>query len=199
MAELVGARPGERIADLCAAPGGKATALAASGASVIAGDIQPARAKMVRENAARLGQNTLAVVVADARRVPFPTGAFDRVLLDAPCTGLGALRRRPDARWRITPDAVGRLAGLQRDMIDAAVSLVRPGGVLVYSVCTLTVTESTGVDGHGVDGHVASTWPELVPLEAPPPPWEPWGRGARLLPQAKGTDGMMILRYRKTP
>jgi 16S rRNA (cytosine967-C5)-methyltransferase len=183
VAALVFARAGDRVVDLCAAPGGKATALAASGATVVAADIHPSRASLIVDN----GLPT--VVVADGRHPPFAPGSFDRVLVDAPCSGLGALRRRPDARWRIEPDGIDRLAELQRELVDAAVPLLRPGGVLVYSVCTLTNAESLGIDEY-----LASKHPELEALEPPGPPWRPWGRGGLLLPQDEGTDGMTILR-----
>jgi 16S rRNA (cytosine967-C5)-methyltransferase len=185
VAELVDARPGERIADLCAAPGGKATALRASGALVVAADLHQVRAALVVKNG--LDQ----VVVADARRPPFAPGTFDRVLVDAPCTGLGALRRRPDARWRLGAADVDNLAALQRELVDAATTLLRPGGVLVYSVCTLTKAESIGIDEY-----LAAEHPALQPLDPPAAPWQPWGRGALLLPQTEGTDGMTILRLR---
>lgn len=193
VADLVGARPGERVADLCAAPGGKATAMAATGACVAAADLRRARVGLIAANAARTGSDTVSPLVADALRPPFAPAAFDRVLVDAPCTGLGVLRRRADARWRGSPDHVDRLAALQRDIVDAAVPLLRPGGVLVYSVCTLTAAETLGVDGH-----LASRWPDLVPLDPPTDPWIPWGRGALLLPQVAGTDGMMVLRLRRS-
>lgn len=192
VADLVEARAGERVADLCAAPGGKSTAIAAGGAHVVAADVRPSRVGLVSSNVARTGATGIDAVVADARRPPFPPGSFDRVLVDAPCTGLGVLRRRADARWRVSPDEVDRLASLQRDIVDAAVPLLRPGGVLVYSVCTLTSAET-----RGIDDHLAERWPDLTPLAAPPEPWLPWGRGALLLPQAAGTDGMMILRLRR--
>jgi 16S rRNA (cytosine967-C5)-methyltransferase len=183
----------ERVLDLCAAPGGKATALAATGAWVVAGDARPSRAGLVRANAERTGvADRVAVVAADGTRAPWRPGAFDRVLVDAPCSGLGTLRRRADLRWRATPDAVDRLAGLQRRLVVAAADLVRPGGALVYAVCTLTAAESTGVDEA-----VAGERPDLVALPPPDEPWAPWGRGAILLPQAAGTDGMCLFRYRR--
>jgi 16S rRNA (cytosine967-C5)-methyltransferase len=159
--------------------------MASAGATVIATDLHPKRASLVAAN------GLATVVVADARRPPFPRQSFDRVLVDAPCSGLGALRRRADARWRIEPDDVDHLVALQRELVDAAVALVRPGGVLVYSVCTLTKAESLGIDDH-----LASQHPQLVPLEPPGEPWQPWGRGGLLLPQTAGTDGMTILRLR---
>ena len=183
VAELVDARPGARVADLCAAPGGKATAMASTGALVIAADLNPSRAALIT------GNGLQTVVVADGRQPPFSHGSFDRVLVDAPCSGLGALRRRPDARWRIESDDVDRLAVLQRQLVDTAVTLLRPGGVLVYSVCTLTKAESLGIDEH-----LAANHSELVPIDPPGHPWQPWGRGALLLPQTGGTDGMAVLR-----
>lgn len=191
--DLVGAEPGERLADLCAAPGGKATGLAARGAWVAAADLRPARARLVASNAASTGtEGRVAAVVADALAPPWRNGSFDRVLLDAPCSGLGVLRRRADARWRIEAADVDRLADLQRRMVVRAADLVRPGGVLVYSVCTLTAAETLGIDEH-----LAAERSDLVPLDAPGEPWVPWGRGALLLPQAADTDGMMVLRLRR--
>ena len=190
VAEAVDARPGDRVADLCAAPGGKATLLAAAGAHVVAADRRPSRARLVVRNA-RAGY-PIPVLVADAAQPPFPLGTFDRVLVDAPCSGLGTLRRRPDARWRIDDDAPERLADLQRAIVDAAVPLLRPGGVLVYSVCTLTDVESVAIDAH-----LAATHPELEALPRLEGRWRPHGRGALLLPQAAGTDGMFVLRLRR--
>jgi 16S rRNA (cytosine967-C5)-methyltransferase len=193
VAALVEAEPGERVADLCAGPGGKATALArVPSSTVLAGDVREARARRVRANGQRLGLPNLLCAVADGRRPPVPDETLDRVLVDAPCSGLGALRRRPDARWRIRPDAVARLALLQRELVSAATELLRPGGVLVYSVCTLTGEETTGVDRF-----LATRRPDLVPLPAPETPWQPSGRGALLLPQTAGTDGMYLVRLQR--
>lgn len=192
VAAHVGTRVGERVADLCAAPGGKATAIAASGAAVVvAGDLDRSRAEVLAANASRLGPGSVAVLVADARRPPLRPGTLDRVLVDAPCSGLGVLRRRPDARWRVRPGDPARLAELQRGLLDAAVPLLRPGGTLVYSVCTLTRDETAGVDRW-----LAAAHPDLVPLPPPGEPWVPAGRGGLLLPQAAGTDGMFVLAVR---
>ncbi|MDP9389793.1 MAG: rRNA cytosine-C5-methyltransferase [Actinomycetota bacterium] len=193
VAAHVGAAQGERVADLCSAPGGKATAMAGAGpALVVANDVSPERAAVVAENVARLRLGNVAVVVSDARRPALRRSSFDRVLVDAPCSGLGVLRRRPDARWRVQPGDVDRLAALQRRLLAAAAEVVRPGGVLVYSVCTLTLAETCQVDEW-----LADTRPELVALAPPGPPWVPLGRGALLLPQAVGTDGMFVLTLRR--
>lgn len=192
VAAEVGAGPGQRVVDLCAAPGGKATALAHTGARVVANEAEPARARLVAGNAERTATR-VPVVVGDGRRPPFAPTSADRVLVDAPCSGLGVLRRRPDARWRRRPDDVERLAALQKELLDAAAALVRPGGTLVYSVCTLTAAETTAVDDW-----LAAAHPELEPLEPPGAPWRPLGRGGLLLPQAAGTDGMALLRLRRS-
>ena len=188
------ARPGEEILDLAAAPGGKATALAeAMGDTgrVLAADLRPGRARRVQEAARRLGLASVHTVVADGRAPPVRPGTFDRVLVDAPCSGLGVLRRRPESRWRLEPDDVDRAATLQRRLLAAAASALRPGGLLVYSVCTLTAAETTAVDQW-----VAGEFPHLSAEASPGPPWHPHGRGALLLPSAAGTDGMFLLRLR---
>ena len=134
------------------------------------------------------------LLVADAARPPFPPEAFDRVLIDAPCSGLGTLRRRADARWKLDAGAPARLAAVQRSLVDAAADLVPTGGHLVYSVCTLTEVET-----RAVDVHLAATRPDLVADPLVGGPWQPHGRGFRLLPQAADTDGMYLLRLRKQP
>jgi 16S rRNA (cytosine967-C5)-methyltransferase len=190
VAALVETQPGERVADLCAAPGGKATAL---DGTVVASDVSLARSGLVRENSLRMGSGTL-VVTADARHAPYRDASFDRVLVDAPCSGLGVLRRRPDARWRIDPSAIDRLVSLQREIVEAALRLLRPGGVLVYSVCTVTRAETIELDEW-----LATAHPELDALPRPGEPWRPHGRGGLLLPHEAGTDGMAVYRFRLYP
>ena len=190
VAALVPCRPGDRVLDLCAAPGGKATALARREVAVTAVDRSPTRARLVADNAARVAVS-VPVVVADGAAPPFRARSFDHVLVDAPCSGLGALHRRPDARWRIQASDVADLAALQRRLLDAAIVVVRPGGTVTYSVCTLTAVESLDVDEW-----LALNYPGLAPMEPPDGPWQPYGRGARVLPQAEGGDGMCVFRYR---
>jgi 16S rRNA (cytosine967-C5)-methyltransferase len=136
----------------------------------------------------RVGARCAVPIVADGRHLPFGRGHFDRVLLDAPCSGLGVLRRRPDARWRVQPQDVEDLAALQRELLAEAARAVRPGGRLVYSVCTVTRAETLDVDAYA-----ASALPELVACPPPGDPWRPHGRGALLAPSAAGTDGMFVL------
>jgi 16S rRNA (cytosine967-C5)-methyltransferase len=188
--------PGERVADVAAAPGGKASAIAervgASGA-VAALDVDAGRVRMIDGVRHRIGLPHLFPLVGDGRRPPLREGCFDRVLLDAPCTGIGVLRRRPDARWRLAPAGVAELAALQRDLLAAAAPLVRPGGTLLYSVCTLTRAETVGIDDWAL-----TALPGFTARPRPGAPWIPHGRGALLLPQAAGTDGMFVLALQRT-
>ncbi len=188
VADLVGAGPGTLVVDLCAGPGGKATALAGAGAAVVAVEVVAARARDVVAAAGRTGCD-VAVAVADGRAAPLADGCADAVLVDAPCSGLGALRRRPDARFRATPADVDRLVPVQRGLVAGAARLVRPGGTVVFAACTLTRAETVEVDGW-----VAAALPWLRP-EPPPEPWRRWGRGGLVLPQDHGTDGMAAFRY----
>jgi 16S rRNA (cytosine967-C5)-methyltransferase len=144
---LLAVVPGARVLDACAAPGGKtahAAALVGANGLVVALDPRPAGAHRIRAEAQRLGATAARVLVADARRPPLRSG-FDAVLVDAPCSGLGTLRRHPELRWRRRPEDVARLAVLQREILTGIASLVRPGGVLVYAVCTLTREENEDV------------------------------------------------------
>jgi 16S rRNA (cytosine967-C5)-methyltransferase len=191
--EAVGARSGELVLDTCAGPGGKATGLASTGAHVVAADANAARAGLVARNADACA-TPMAVVVADARRPALVDGSFDRVLVDAPCSGLGALRRRPDARWRIAESDIDDLVVLQSAILDASARLVRPGGWLVYSVCTITARESIGhavPRGFEIVGREDSGLPYLRDE------WQEFGSGFRLLPHRTDTDGMVLVRYRR--
>lgn len=183
--------PGARVLDVCAAPGGKSLALAAAGARVVSADLDPGRVRTLARNASR-ARTALDLLVADARALPLHA-TFATVLVDAPCSGLGVLRRRPDARWRLRPDDVDELARLQREILAATIPHVGPGGHLVYSVCTVTAAETIEVDEWLAQAH-----PELHAVPPPPAPWRPHGRGALLLPSAAGTDGMFVLTLRRS-
>jgi len=153
--DLLAPRSGMRVLDACAAPGGKSTAIAerlAGTGQVLA--LDPRRAGLGRLHAEcdRLGLTGVSAAVADARFPP-THAVFDAVLVDAPCSGLGTLRRHPEARWRRRPEDVPRLAALQRAILDQVSPLVRPGGVLVYAVCTLTSEESEDVIRDFVAAH----------------------------------------------
>ena len=178
VADLVGARRGERIADLCAGPGGKAAALAASagdGAELFCVELNPAKAEMVRGNAARLGLRSIRCVVGDAReagRIPGLAPA-DRALVDAPCSNTGVLRRRPEARWRLRPEDIPRLAAAQGALLAAAADVVKPGGVLVYGTCSIEPDENERVVAAFLLAHPAYLLDEEL----------------RMLPRTGGCDG----------
>jgi 16S rRNA (cytosine967-C5)-methyltransferase len=189
VAEAVEVQHGEAVLDLCAAPGGKATALAALGASVVANDRRPRRASLVQENARKL-ELELPVVAGDGTMPSFRSESFAAVLIDAPCSGLGALRRRADARWRMQPDEITQLASLQAELLTAGSKLVQPGGRLVYSVCTITEAES--IDHETPEGFEVDSTPPVTGQ------WRPFDQGWRVLPHDADTDGMVLLRYRRT-
>lgn len=156
--EAVGVEEGERVLDLCAAPGGKATQLAETADEVVAVEKHPGRARELEENAARLGAANVRVVQADALELPASLGRFDRVLVDAPCSGLGVLASRPDLRWRAEP-----LPEPQRALLTAALERLRPGGTVTYSVCTIARVENEDViDGLGASvDDLGALWPEF--------------------------------------
>lgn len=172
----VAARPGEYVLDMSAAPGGKTGQLVEGGAFVAAADVHERRAKSAGRRVP--GASWL---IADGRTPPFDPETFDAVLVDAPCSGLGTLRRRPEIIHRIGPGDVAHLAGLASELLDAAIQLTRPGGRVVYSVCTVTPSETIGV----VEGRSARP-PELDL------PGRPFGDGWLLAPHLGPTDGMFI-------
>ena len=149
VAHALAPQPGERVLDLCAAPGGKTTHLAAlmeNRGEVVAVERNGARARALSETARRMQAAIVRVETADAAEWPRGEGAglFDRVLVDPPCSGLGTLQSRPDLRWRVSPRTVPELAALQARILGAAAACLRPGGVLVYSTCTISPTENEG-------------------------------------------------------
>ncbi len=187
--------PGERVVDVAAAPGGKATGIAERvGATghVVACDLRAGRLRLVGEAARRLGLANVCPVAADGRHLPLRPGVADRALVDAPCSGLGVLRRRPEARWRVDPGAIRALPSLQRDLVVNAAVTVRRGGTLVYAVCTLTSSET-----REVAAQIVAALPDFRVLDPPAAPWRPWGPGGLLLPQDAGTDGMYVLGLRR--
>jgi 16S rRNA (cytosine967-C5)-methyltransferase len=185
---------GATVLDLCSAPGGKAVGLSGSAGYLIAGDISVGRLGRVRQNVRRLGlAERVGMVVADARHPPF--AEVDMVVLDAPCTGTGALRRHPDGRWRVGPNELRELMELQRELLDAAADLVRRGGVLVYATCSLEpeenaeqvagfLTRHPEFERAPVDGSVK---PELLTTDG----------SLLVLPQIQHVDGAFAARLRR--
>jgi 16S rRNA (cytosine967-C5)-methyltransferase len=156
VALAVGARPGERILDVCAAPGGKTVALAAAAGNrgvIVAGDVRARRVALLRETLLRTGAESVRVARFDAR-ASLPFGSrFDAVLLDAPCSGLGTIRRDPEIRWRRSPHDLVALADTQRLMLERAAVVVAPGGRLVYATCSSEPDENEDVVGAFLADH----------------------------------------------
>jgi 16S rRNA (cytosine967-C5)-methyltransferase len=180
VSRILGARPGERVLDLCAAPGGKTTHLAAlmdNVGEVLAVERHPGRASALERTVARLRAGCVRVEVGDAS-LPRADGPFDRILVDPPCSGLGTLQSRPDLRWRARPEATGELVSLQGRILAAAAQALRPGGTLVYSVCTISRAESEDVVERFLRQHADFALEERV----------------QLLPHRDGTDGFFIAR-----
>jgi 16S rRNA (cytosine967-C5)-methyltransferase len=177
---VVDARPGERTLDLCAAPGGKATQLEGE---VVAVELHPGRARELEENCRLLGADNVVVVNADATALPPELRDFDRALVDAPCSGLGALAGRPDLRWRAKP-----LPELQAELLRVAAERVKPGGTIVYSVCTINSEESEAiVDASGLRTEpLGDEWPQFRHPRRP--------EFLLTLPHVHGTSGFFIAR-----
>jgi 16S rRNA (cytosine967-C5)-methyltransferase len=173
------------VLDLCAAPGGKATQLAEVAAEVVAIEKHPGRARELRENAERMGASNVTVVCADALELPEQYSGFDRVLVDAPCSGLGVLNSRPDLRWRATP-----LWELQVELLRVGLSRAKPGGSVTYAVCTIHVAENEDVvEAHGSElDDLGAEYPQFRHPRRP--------EFVLTLPHLHGTSGFFIARMR---
>jgi 16S rRNA (cytosine967-C5)-methyltransferase len=199
VARVVDPQPGDSVLDLCAAPGGKTTHLAAlmkGEGQIVAVEQHPGRAAALQRTCLRMRAGCVRVERGDAveRRTE---GAFERVLVDPPCSGLGTLQSRPDLRWRMSPESIVELAALQRQILAAAGAATAPGGTLVYSVCTISRVESEEVVEHFLREHR-----EFHPadLQAEYPEWR-HPRSAshlQLLPHRDGTDGFFIARLHRS-
>jgi 16S rRNA (cytosine967-C5)-methyltransferase len=198
---------GERWLDLCAGPGGKTALLAAEararGATLEANEVVPARAELVRRAVAAVPGDV--PVSEEDGRVRASSGTYDRILVDAPCTGIGALRRRPEARWRKKPADVPELATLQRELVLAAVEGLRPGGIVAYVTCSPHLAETAGVVAdirrelgdavEELDARAVVRGVSRTPIDLPE---QTDGSGrAQLWPHRHGTDAMSIALLRK--
>ncbi|MGI9116619.1 MAG: transcription antitermination factor NusB [Gaiellales bacterium] len=157
IAPFLGPEPGMRVLDACAAPGGKSGHIAdllGGGRGLTCVERDPGRARALAEALARQGVEGCDLLPIDVFQLPAERTGYDRILVDAPCTGLGTLGSRPDARWRRQPEDVARLAALQRGMVDFLVPRLAPGGVLVLSLCTLGTEESRAADAHAIEARL---------------------------------------------
>ncbi|MBV9747467.1 MAG: RsmB/NOP family class I SAM-dependent RNA methyltransferase [Acetobacteraceae bacterium] len=191
------ARPGERVVDLCAGAGGKTLALAAAMANqgeILACDTDRGRLSRLLPRAAAAGVTIATTRLLDPGReleaLADWRGRADTVLIDAPCSGTGTWRRNPEARWRLTPERLARLAATQARLLDVGAELVRPGGALVYIVCSL-------LDQEGPDqaAAFAARRPGWFPVPLHLPAGRPRGPGLRLTPASDATDGFFVARF----
>ncbi len=203
IAPLLAPSGGEEILDACAAPGGKTThlaALAGGRARIVAVDVSEGRLRLLRGTVSRTGAAGVTGRLHDFRKGPLPgtAGRFDKVLVDAPCTGMGVIRRNPDAKWRFDPEGLPELSRLQGKILDGAWDSLRPGGLLVYCTCTPFVEENEEVVESFLARHAGASpdrkgvhgWP------GPPGAWTPEGF-LRLSPHRHGTDGFFAALVRK--
>ncbi|OGP52639.1 MAG: 16S rRNA (cytosine(967)-C(5))-methyltransferase [Deltaproteobacteria bacterium RBG_13_52_11] len=200
---ILAPRPGERVLDICAAPGGKTTHVAQlmeDEGEIVAVDVSPIKLSLLQENCRRLGISIVkALLTLDAQSpLPFSDGSFDRVLVDAPCTGLGTLRRNPDGKWRVAEADIPRLQKLQGRILAQAAPMVKQGGILVYSTCTMTPEENEGVIGPFLSEQGG------VRLEGVSSSLPPGCEGLtdqegyfRTFPHCHGTDGFFAARMRR--
>jgi 16S rRNA (cytosine967-C5)-methyltransferase len=198
VARTLDPQPGEHVLDLCAAPGGKTTHLAAlmrDEGRVVAVERHPGRARALARTTERMGATCVEVVNRDAQEPP--EGRFDRVLVDPPCSDLGTLAARPDVRWRKEPGTPAELAAVQARILDAAADALEPGGVLVYSTCTISPAENERLVGAFLERRSDFAVDEL-PSDVPV--WDhPSVPGfLQTLPHRDGTDGFFIARLRRS-
>lgn len=194
---LVNPQPGEVVIDACAAPGGKTTHLAElmqDQGKIWAIDRAASRLKKVEQNADRLNLHAIETLAADSRDLPQFQAVADRVLLDAPCSGLGTLHRHADARWRQTPDSIAQLVQLQTQLLDQAASWVKPSGILVYATCTLNQQENEAIVQQFLAAHAdwqiqkpASDWAEFVAPEG-------W---LKIRPDQQQMDGFFMVKLQR--
>jgi 16S rRNA (cytosine967-C5)-methyltransferase len=189
--------------DLCAGPGGKAALLGAlaaqRGAGLLAVERQPHRADLVVRATRALSPGTVRVLAADGTKPFAEPGTFDRVLVDAPCTGLGALRRRPESRWRRTADDITGLVALQTELLRSALDAVRPGGVVLYATCSPVLPETAGVVSEVLQGRAdvhledaGALLPQVLDAGGPLP------GTVQLWPHRHGTDAMFLALLRRS-
>jgi 16S rRNA (cytosine967-C5)-methyltransferase len=212
VARALDPQPGDRVLDLCAAPGGKSThiaALMAASGEVVAVERHPRRAAALQRTAQRLRAGNIRVEVADAALARAPDEPpFDRVLVDPPCSGLGTLQARPDLRWRATPHAIAEMAGAQAQILAAGARALRPGGVLVYSTCTISSNENERLIAAFLDSRpdfrlddLAAELPQFA-LALPPAPGKSGSLGAArpllTLPHRDHTAGFFIARLTRS-
>ena len=198
VAHVLAPEPGMTVIDACAAPGGKTTHIAQrmeNRGRILAFDIYEKKIRRIERNAQRLGISIIEAQMCDAREIGAAyAGQADRVLVDAPCSGLGVLRRKPDARWKKSPEDVKTLPPLQRAILASAAEAVKKGGVLVYSTCTMEECENTAIVADFLRTHTDFVLEEtggFLPVQ------KTTERMVQIMPETDGPDGFFIARMRR--
>jgi 16S rRNA (cytosine967-C5)-methyltransferase len=206
VAEAVQPEPGMRVLDCCAAPGGKSAhmgELMKDEGSIVANDIHAHKGKLISDQASRLGLDSISIVTGDALDLVdrFEPASFDRILLDAPCSGLGVIRRKPDLKWGKSQEDIHEIAALQLRLLESVSTLLRPGGLLVYSTCTIEPLENEGVVSAFLEGHSEFEIAEdgLGALSRLEEKSLLQGGGIQILPQHYHSDGFYIARLGRRP
>ncbi|MBW7459821.1 methyltransferase domain-containing protein, partial [Paenibacillus sepulcri] len=192
----------------CSAPGGKTTHLAElmdNSGRLIANDLHPHKRKLIEDQAERLGLTVVEAVSGDASDLAsrYPGADFDVVLLDAPCSGFGVIRRKPEIKWTKSPEDIESIARLQQRLLDEAVKLVKPGGTFVYSTCTIEREENEAQMASFMQRHPSfvpdADWPQqvLAPLREAGVIGVDFSGAVQLLPQHFGSDGFFIARFKR--
>jgi 16S rRNA (cytosine967-C5)-methyltransferase len=197
VAEVVDVSDGDRVLDLCAAPGGKTTLIAdrAANAFVVGSDVSASRLATVARAVSAQQLKGVSLLLSDASQpLPFSANSFDRLLVDAPCSGTGTLRHNPEIRWRISEENITRLAAQQIHFLENAVQVIRPGGWLVYSTCSVETEENEDVVTKFLERHEEL---RQVPLKANSP-WVTPSGALRTWPQRDGTDGFFVAAFEKS-
>ncbi|WP_379154186.1 16S rRNA (cytosine(967)-C(5))-methyltransferase RsmB [Paenibacillus sp. sgz5001063] len=204
VAEAVAPEPGMRVLDCCAAPGGKSAhmgELMKDEGFIYANDLHPHKAQLIGDQAKRLGLDSIVTGSSDALQLAqkFEPESFDRILLDAPCSGLGVIRRKPDLKWRKQPEDVASVAELQSELLQTVSGLLKPGGILVYSTCTTEQAENSKIIAEFLQNN-----PGFSSVTFSSPVWDrvkgtalAEGDGIQLLPQHYGSDGFFISRLQR--
>jgi 16S rRNA (cytosine967-C5)-methyltransferase len=201
-AHFLDTQPNDRVLDLCAAPGSKASHMAAltPRAMIVGSDVYEHRVRILRELAALQGIDSFPAIVADATTVlPFAPASFDRVLVDAPCSGTGTLRHNPEIRWRLKPADIANLAAKQNQILTRAAEMVRPGGRLLYSTCSLESDENEAVAGHFATEHTEFDQLRLAnPRNPDDAPGLATASGAiRTSPHRHDVDGFFMIGFQR--
>jgi 16S rRNA (cytosine967-C5)-methyltransferase len=204
VAEAVAPEEGQRVLDCCAAPGGKTAHMAEKmqdRGHIIANDVHAHKCELILEQAERLGLGCIDAVTGDALDLNkrYPEASFDRILLDAPCSGLGVIRRKPDVKWSKSASDIKDISSLQRELLDCVAPLLKPGGILVYSTCTIESAENEDMVADFLSRHPEYQAMETSNWSQPETSsWQAVNGGVQVLPQYAHSDGFYIARLTRT-